>query len=86
MDDIVVSSPTFDNHVEDATLMFKTARNDNLEFKLAKAQLNQNSIELWGSVCDKSRLWPFAEEGEPDSMHFTRNGIELGECMCANDS
>ena len=52
MDDIKISSATFEEHVEEVNLLNKEARKDGFEFKLKKGQFNQKSIEFWGCILD----------------------------------
>ena len=58
MDDIKISSETFEEHLEEVNLVNETARGDGFEFKLKKGQFNQESIEFWGCVVDGDGRWP----------------------------
>jgi len=52
MDDIKVSSRTFEEHVRDVCQVCDEARVDGFEFKLAKGQFNQPEIVFWGCIVD----------------------------------
>ena len=52
MDDLKISSDTFEQHVKDCRLLCASAAKSGLEFKLAKGQFNQPSIKFWGCVLD----------------------------------
>jgi hypothetical protein len=52
MDDIKISSATFEEHVEEVNLLNEEARREGFEFKLKKGQFNQPSIEFWGCILD----------------------------------
>ena len=52
MDDIKISSDTFEEHIEELNILNEEARGDGFEFKLKKGQFNQSSIEFWGCVLD----------------------------------
>ena len=51
MDDISVSSSTLEEHIEHLEQLLSTASESGFEFKLAKAQFNQEELELWGCIC-----------------------------------
>ena len=52
MDDLKVSSTTFEKHVDDMVRLCEQASKSNLEFKLEKAQFNRESIKFWGYILD----------------------------------
>jgi len=52
MDDLKISSETFEQHVLEVQMLNESARGDGFEFKLKKGQFNQPSIEFWGCVVD----------------------------------
>ena len=52
MDDIKVSSETFEGHIEEMKILCDAARESGFEFKLKKGQFNQPSIEFWGCILD----------------------------------
>ena len=53
MDDLSISSWTFEEHIQDVNTVLEAAAKDGFEFKLTKGQFNQQVIVLWGCVCDK---------------------------------
>ena len=52
MDDLKVSSVTFDEHCEHMSLLCAAAVKEGFEFKLKKGQFNQHEIVFWGCICD----------------------------------
>jgi hypothetical protein len=52
MDDLKVSSWTFEQHVRDCGALCSAARKGGLEFRLSKGQFNQPSIKFWGCILD----------------------------------
>ena len=52
MDDILVSSATLEEHVDDCQCLCKSASGSGFEFKARKGQYNQKEIEFWGCICD----------------------------------
>jgi len=53
MDDICVSSATFEKHVEHLNELCAKARQRGFEFKFLKGQFNKAELELGGCVCGK---------------------------------
>ena len=53
MDDLKISSRTFEEHVEHMEILLKEARKSGFEFKATKGQYNQLEIEFWGVICDR---------------------------------
>ena len=52
VDDLKVSSRTFDERVEELGVLCAKARTMGFEFKLKKGQFNQLSLEFWGCILD----------------------------------
>ena len=52
MDDIKVSSGSFEKHIDDMRRVCDRASKSAMEFKLTKAQFNQSEIKFWGVICD----------------------------------
>jgi len=81
MDDLTVSSPTFEKHVQDVNQVLGAAAQDGFEFKLTKGQFNQEVVVIWGCVCDRHgkrpqekqieqlSKWPFPQT-ESDVVSF----------------
>ena len=53
MDDICVSSASFEKHMEHLNELCRKARQRGFEFKFLKGQFNKAELELWGCVCGK---------------------------------
>ena len=52
MDDIKISSATFEEHIEEVNILNEEARKEGFEFKLKKGQFNQKELEFWGCILD----------------------------------
>ena len=63
MDDLKVSSHTFEEHVVDCRSVFAEARKGGLEFKARKGQYNQKEIVFWGKVVGE-----FGVRAEPNKL------------------
>ena len=76
MDDIKVSSYTFEQHEEEVNILNEAARKEGFEFKLKKGQFNQPSIEFWGCILDGQGRRPQPKKIEqltqwPDCLLYT---------------
>ena len=74
MDDVKISSTTFEEHLEHMRIVCETAAKSGFEFKATKGQYCQNWIIFWGCVCDEhgrraepKKIQQLSEWPTPDS-------------------
>ena len=53
IDDLLISSSTFQLHLEHMKALNDRAAASGFEFKLAKGRFNQVEVELWGCICGR---------------------------------
>ena len=88
MDDIKISSATFEEHVRHCQLVFQKARSIGFEFKVKKAQWNQKELSLWGSVCgelgiraDPGKLEQLKHWPMPTDRHKLKSFLQFAEYL-----
>ena len=69
MDDLKISSDTFESHVDELNRLNEAAKADGFEFKLKKGQFNQPQIEFWGCILDGEGRRP-----QPQKLPSWRGG------------
>ena len=62
MDDLKISSKTFEEHIEHLRILCEEARKSGFEFKATKGQYAQAEIEFWGCICDERGRRPMPKK------------------------
>jgi hypothetical protein len=79
MDDICVSSATFEKHIEHLNELCSKARQRGFESKFLKGQFNKVELELWGCVCGKH-----GRKAMPKKIDQLENWPEPTNCQQLN--